>query len=136
SALEAAEQLRQAMQVEKRAGFVQSPQDAQYALLESVMGQALRDQGVVVRPDRAVVIRHRIVARLARGYGSHPPAGKRLGAKQHLRHARSPFTIDNAGEKALACVRRSDPARLLVAVQGQGVGANVVAPERRLEALL
>src|SRR5437868_12108389 len=66
------------------------------------------DERVVVRPDRAVVIRSRVIAALAAIDGAHAPAGEEIGIEQSLHDARRALGRANAGEEQLARVRRSE----------------------------
>ena len=104
--------------------------------LEAVAREAQRDQRVVVRPDRAVVIGHRVVARLAHGDGADAPAGEDIGAAAARGDAPRAVRPRDAGEQAHgpALEVRTRHGRL-VAVERQRVGADLLAPERLLEAL-
>src|SRR5215467_1055250 len=48
-------------------------EDVMDAASVAVSGQTLRDKGVVMRPDRPIMIRHGIVARLTRSHGANAP---------------------------------------------------------------
>lgn len=62
------------MQIEKSAGVEETGKNLQGALFESVGSHARGDNGIVVRPDRSVVVRHRIEADLRCGDGSDTPS--------------------------------------------------------------
>src|SRR5947207_9934043 len=57
------------------------------------------NQRIVVRPDRAVVIRHWIVAGFVLRHGADAPAGEEPGAKQPARHLGGAIRLRNAGEQ-------------------------------------
>ena len=86
-----------------------------------------------MRPDRTIVIRHRIVARLTAGYRANSPSGKGCFIGQCGRNAPRVFLRRNTREKTMTSVRRSHPAGPLAAVQRQGVCGNVFTPEDFLE---
>ena len=85
---------------------------------------------VVVRPHRAVVIRHRIVARLAARQRADAPAAETVAVEQRGGDAPRPLGRRDAGEQGVAGIGRAHAARTLGAVEGQRIGAEVVAPER------
>jgi len=65
----------------------QAREDFQRQVGESASRQACRDDGVVVRPDGSIVIRHRVVAPLERTGRANAPARKHVIAEQAFRHA-------------------------------------------------
>ena len=73
--------------------------------LQPVAREPERDQRVVVRPDRAVVIRHRIVARLAARDGADAPAREELRAEQVVRDLGRALRPRDAGEQHLPGIR-------------------------------
>ena len=77
-AREAREQLRQAVVVEARGRIEQPLEDQREVLVEAVAAQPEGDQRAVVRPDRAGVVAHGVVGRMARRQRSHAPAGEHL----------------------------------------------------------
>src|SRR6266705_6268433 len=77
-AREPAEQLGQSMQLKKLAGVEETGKNLQCALLESIGGHPGCDKGIVVRPDRSIVVRHRIEAGLSGCHGSDAPSVKKL----------------------------------------------------------
>ena len=87
-----------------------------------------------MRPDRAVVVGHRVVARLGRGDRPDSPAGEEGGPQELLRDRRGAVFRHNAGKQQLAGVGGPHPARPLSPVERQRVGADVLAPERLFEA--
>src|SRR4030095_11799804 len=68
----AAKKLGQALQIEIARGFEKSAEYSRDFALCAVARQSQRDQRVVVRPDRAIVVGHRVVASL--GGGDRPNA--------------------------------------------------------------
>src|SRR6185436_16309586 len=99
-----------------------------------VAREAERDQRVIVRPDRAVVVRSGVEAPLALAQGADAPAAEEVGAEQALRHARRALGAHHAGKQQLAGVRAAHAARRAVAVERDRIGAELLAPERGLEA--
>ena len=66
-------------------------------LAQAITGKSPRDQRVVVRPDRAIVVRHRIVARLG-GASVRMPQPEKKPARAVVRDPRRPA-------RALRCPR-------------------------------
>src|SRR5690349_19170633 len=79
---EAAEQLRQP-HVEPDGGLEQAAYEPDHALALAVAGQPRRAERSVVRPDRAVVVRHRVEAPLPGGERADAPA-RVEGRRQEL----------------------------------------------------
>ena len=77
-AREPAEQLGQSMQLKKLAGVEEPANNLQCALFEPLGGHPRCDQGIVVRPDRSIVIGHRIVSDLRGCDGPDAPSVKKL----------------------------------------------------------
>ena len=102
---------------------------------QPVARQAEGDQSVVMRPDRAVVIGHGIVARLGGGHGADAPAREEVAVHQLVGDAGGAVGSGDAGQQHMPGVRGADTAGLLGAVQGESVGAEIIAPECGLEAL-
>src|SRR5207237_592051 len=97
--------------------------------------QARGDQRVVVRPDRAVVVAHRVVARLPAGECPDPPAREEIRAQQtRAEETRAPGVRD-AAEEEMARVRRDHLARPLVVVERQRIGPLALDPEVVVDAL-
>src|ERR1700722_8997423 len=67
-----------------------------YMLLEPIARQTKRNERIVMRPDRAIVIRHRIVARLPLGDRSNAPARKEVRRDHRIRDAAGPVRPRNA----------------------------------------
>src|SRR5215468_518967 len=60
---EAAKQLRQPPQIHIARSLEQPPEDPEDLGLQAITRQTQRNQRIVMRPNRAVMIRHRVVAR-------------------------------------------------------------------------
>ena len=88
---EAAKQFRQTAQVLVRRRFEHRGEDLGRMTDKTVTREAERDHGIVMRPDRAVVIGNRIKARLAARERSNPPPAERVPAEQCLGDARRPL---------------------------------------------
>src|ERR1700733_174422 len=132
-ALKAAEQFGQPPQIHVSGGVEQGLEHALDRMFEVIARQPERDQRVVVRPYRPVVIRHRIIARLAARQGADAPACEKMRPHQIGGDHPGAIFAHHAAEQELSGVRRADPARLLGAVERQRVAAKLVAPERILK---
>ena len=87
------------------------------------------DQGIVVRPDRSIVITHRIVARFRRRDRAHAPAAER-GRSHEATHDRAcPFGQRDTGQKGMTRVRGADPTGALVAVERQHISSEFFVEE-------
>src|SRR6185312_14070215 len=131
---EAAEQFRQAAQIHVAGGVEQALKDVLDRRLEAIVAESKRDQRVVMRPNRSVVIGHGIVARLAERDRAYAPAAEEMRLHQVRRDHPSAVFADHAAEQKLTGIGRPYPARPLVAVERERVGAEFVAPECLLEA--
>jgi hypothetical protein len=121
-AVETAEELRQPSAEEGRR--VDEPTgDPLGVLHEPVAHETRCHQGVVVRPDGAVVVAHRVVGSHGRRQRAHAPTGEHLGREQVLGDLRRLVLVDDSGPQAVAHVRGQAVDRTLVAVQAQGVPA-------------
>src|SRR5437667_3331683 len=78
---EPAKQLRQPPQIHMARGLEQPSEDLEDLSLQAIAGQPQRDQRVVVRPDRAVMVRHRVIAFGRNCSGPHPPSDKAAPAE-------------------------------------------------------
>ena len=118
---EAAEELGQPAQLELLRRGEESFGNADHVVLEAVARQAESHEGGVVRPDRAVVIRHRVVARLALADRPDAPAREHPVAHHRVGDATGALGRRDAAHQTLPRVRRHDAARPLVAVERQRV---------------
>ena len=134
-AAEAAEQFRQPPQVHIGRGVEQALEDVLDRMHQTVARQPERDQRVVVRPDRPVMIGHRIVAGLAERNGANAPTGEEMRPHQIGRDAPRAVVAYHAAEQQMAGIRGAHRAGLLLAVKRQRVGAELLAPECLLETL-
>src|SRR4030095_1384024 len=121
------------MQIEKDARVHHTSEHHGSRSLEFVPAKSRGDQGVIVRPDRTIVIRHRIVAGLTAGYCANSPSGKGCFIGQGGRNALRVFLRRNTREKTMTSIRRSHPAGPLTAVQSEGVCGKLFTPEDFLE---
>src|SRR5690625_525247 len=78
---------------------------------QSITGEAEGDQGSVMRPDRAIVVREGVVDRLVPGQGPDTPAREHLGIEQNTRHPSGLLWAGHARPEEVARVRgdRWDP---------------------------
>src|SRR5215472_18566490 len=88
-----------------------------------------------MRPDRAVVISHRIVAGFGGGNRADSPARERLRTEQSLGDAHRACRACDASEQTMPRVRCAYPAGPFLSVQCDDVRGQVVAPKSRLEIL-
>ena len=122
-AWKAAKQLGDAVQVKIHGSIEQTREDTRTFFRHSITGQAARDQRIIVRPNAAVVITHRVVARLRGDHGADAPSGKRLGRQERLGQASSSLRERYTGKQALPRVGSPHPAGTLVAIERNGVSA-------------
>src|SRR5262245_45972034 len=135
AALEAAEQFRQAPHLHVGRRIEQALEHALDRAIEAAAREPERNQRIVVRPDRAVVVGHRVVARFRAGDGANAPAGEELRPQQPESDLDRPVGPGDAGEQDLAGIGAAHAARLLAAVERQRIGAELWAPEGGVEPL-
>ena len=133
STWEPANQLRQPVKIDGLAQIGHRRQDAAGRAGETVSRHAGGDDRVVVRPDRAVVIRLRVVASLAGGNRADAPAGKRRVLHQCSADARRALGRDDPRKQAMPGIGGAHTTRALVPIESQRVCAELVAPEGVLE---
>src|SRR6202011_2567860 len=97
--------------------------------------QASGNQCIVVWPDRAVVIRHRVVARLEIGHGAYTPAREKNIVMQALDDGGRVLRPGDVREQAMTGIRAAYAALILLTVQRQCVHRDLRAPEALLKAL-
>ena len=85
AASEAAKEFREAALIHFQRGIEEAVEYRLNAVAVPISRKASGDHRVVVRPNRAIVVRHRIIARFRRSDGSDAPAGKRISAKPFAR---------------------------------------------------
>src|SRR5207302_5404638 len=88
-----------------------------------------------VRPDRAVLIRERVISRVFLGEGADAPSAPHVRLEQPPHDPLGPVRADDAAPEEMAGVRGNCLDRLLVAAQGISVVANVLAPKVFVESL-
>src|SRR5215212_7575188 len=88
-----------------------------------------------MRPDRAIVIGHRVVPRFGIRNGAHTPAGKIRILTQRSDDGLTMLAGRDVGVQAMPRVRGAYPARPLVAVERKCIDANVLTPETALKTL-
>src|SRR6185295_11193653 len=104
------------MPIKKQAGVEQTAKNFQCALFEAVGGHTGCDKGIIVRPNRTVMIRHRIEAGLSCCDGSDPPAVKELLAHEGLGCFHAVFLVGDLSPETVAGIRCPDSTGLLEAV--------------------
>src|SRR5215831_13312927 len=112
------------MQIEEDARVHHTSEHHGNRSLQFVPSKSRGDQGVIVRPDRAIVIRHWVVARFTAGYCANSPSRKGCFVGQCGRNSPRVFLGCNTSEKTMTSVRRSHAAGPLAAVQSDGVCGN------------
>ena len=133
AALEAAIELRQAPQIHVACGIEQALKHTVDRVLVPIARKPCRDERVVVRPNRPVVIGHRVVAALLARHGTNAPSGKEGRPHQVAHHGCGALRCGDAAEQHVTGIRSPNAARLLLAVEGERVGSDVIAPERGFE---
>src|SRR5262249_44839070 len=131
---EAAEELRQAAEMQVGGGVEERLREREDLAPQAVPHEPETDERIVVRPDRPVVIGRRMEAPLSRPDLADAPAGEELGIEETAGDARRALRRRDAREEHLSGVRGTDAARVLVAVERERIGPELVAPERFLEA--
>src|SRR5439155_24108991 len=105
-AREAAEELRQLRVREPPAGLHERAHDLGRLLAEPVAGEAVRDERVVVRPDRAVVVAHRVVRRIPARERADAPAGVHVRRHEAMHHARGTLPRGDPAPERVSGVAR------------------------------
>src|SRR5260370_19145730 len=99
AALKPTEQLGQSPHLKIACGVEQAFEHPLERALEVVAGETERDQRVIMRPDRAVVVRHGIVARFRVGNRPNPPPGKEFWPHQTVRYLDASTEPGAAGDQ-------------------------------------
>src|SRR5207249_6601810 len=86
-------------------------------------------------PDRSVVIRHRIVTRLAGSDCPNSPTREARFMCQCRSNTTRMLCGCDSGKKAMTRVRRADPAGLLPAIERKRGGGKLITPETLFESL-
>src|SRR5438046_7508562 len=86
-------------------------------------------------PDRSVVIRHRIVTRLAGSDCPNSPAGEGRFMCQCRSNTMRMLCGCDSGKKAMTRVRRADPTGLLPAIERKRVDGKLITPETLFKSL-
>ena len=130
------EHLRQ-LEVEEGGRLEHPPDDPQRLLPVPVARKPRRDQGVVVGPDGAVVVRERAVPRVVGGHRADAPARPERAVGQRRDHLLGPLRRDDPAPEQVPDVGAHRVDALLLGVERERVvPAALVDPERLVEALL
>src|SRR5438128_172421 len=78
--LQTTEEFRQPVKVNQDAGIQQTRQNPGSGFFEAIARKPGSNERVVMRPDRTIVIRDRVVAQFPGAYGAHSPAIKEVRA--------------------------------------------------------
>src|SRR5207247_6833610 len=135
-ALEAAPEFGEPVVREAPAGLDERSYDLVRLLTQAVAGEALRDQRVVVRPHRAVVVAHRVVGWVLARKGADAPAGVHVRLHQPARDARRATRRRDAAPERMPGVARDRGDLPLVPVKRLRVARLRLHPEIALEALV
>ena len=123
--------------VKMRRGQEHALDDPQRLGPAAVAGEPQGDQRVVVRPDRAVVVRERVVAGVVLGHRPHPPPRPERLAHERVHDRVHALVRHDAAPQQMADVRAHRVDRPLVTIQRERVvAAAVLDPERLVEARL
>src|SRR6266550_7005254 len=69
-------------------------------VLQAGPGESRADQSVVVRPDRSIMVRHRVITRFLCGHSANTPSGKRRFVSKCRRYAARALVSRNSSENA------------------------------------
>src|SRR4029077_16808082 len=117
------------MQIKEETGIEQTCDDHRRGLLQSVSGESRGNQGVIMRPDRSIVIGHGIVSRLAAPHRTNAPTGERCFVCEGSRYTTSVLLCRDTGEKTVPRVRCAHSARSLAAIQCKSVSGKLITPK-------
>src|SRR5579872_75063 len=99
-----------------------------------VPGYACDAERRIVRPDRAIVIGHRVEARFAFGQRPDAPTRAKLSRQKLLRYLCRTLRARQAEKKQMAGIRRPHTAwMLIIPVHGDGVEVEIGDPEASLD---
>src|SRR5207245_9293779 len=98
------------------ARLIQALEDIHHFGLEAIQRESQRDQGIVMWPDRSIVIRQRVVTSLSGGDGANPPTGKHPFAEQSFSGKRGPFCTRHLATQRVTSVCSPHPALLFIAI--------------------
>ena len=101
---EATEELRETVEIDEATGFVKPLQNVEHSGLQTIASETRGDQRVIMRPDRASVIGHRVVPHLRGGQRADAPAREGVFPKENLCHALGTLRAGDAREETMACV--------------------------------
>src|SRR5581483_2239394 len=129
AAREAAEELRHASEREVARGVDEDAEEGGRRVGLAVAAEAAGEDRVVVRPDRAVVVAHRVVAAAPDGERPHAEAREEVRLEDAARDERRVLRRGGPGPEHVARVRRGDAARALLAIEREDVRPELVVPE-------
>src|ERR1043166_1628511 len=121
------------MQIEEKSGIQKACEDHPCRLLQSISSESSSNQRVIMRPDRSIVIRHRVIARFAAGHRADSPPRERRFACERCHYTARVFVSCDTSEQTVACIRATHAASLLVSIQRKRVCGKLVAPKCFLE---
>src|SRR6185437_5482677 len=101
--------------------------------LETVPREADRNHRVVVRPDRAVMIRQRVIPRLALGKCSDTPTAETIPTHEVAGHAARPLRRYYAREQRMPRIRGTHPTGPFLTIERQDIRSHLLIPELSLE---
>src|SRR5205085_4891515 len=102
SAPETAEELRKPTQLQTGGGLKQACQNLRRKLGKPVAAHPGRDDGVVMGPDRPIVVRHWVIARFPVGDRTNAPPGIEAVGQKAPSDSMSPLIADDSAKKRMS----------------------------------
>src|SRR5215467_5979226 len=96
TAIDSAEEFGKSMKFDCAAQVEQAHQDASGEFALPIACHAGSDQGIVVGPNRAVVVRQRVVTGLVTAYRANTPSAEKVAADERVSDQARSFGVDNS----------------------------------------
>ena len=119
-ALNAAEELWEAVFAKLQCCVVKSLEDYGRFTVQPIPGHAIADDGIVMRPNRAAVIAHRVEAAFSAGECADTPAAKESLVQQPLCHLPATLSATLRGQAPLSALRHLSGKAVEAAHQRSG----------------
>src|SRR5262249_56292546 len=103
--VDAAKELGQAVVAEVESGREQTLEDPIGRFAEFIEGHSVRDDGIVMRPNRTTMIAQWIEDAFFLRNGAPAPAGKHIGAHEAITDGTGPLLRYHAGKKKMPRIR-------------------------------
>src|SRR5215472_18643265 len=130
AALDAAKEFGQAIVAEVEGGREKALEDPIGRFAEFIEGHSVRDDGIVMRPNRTTMIAQWIEDPFFLGDGAPSPAGKHIGAHEAITNSTGALLGYHAGKKKMPRIRGDYLDLLFAAVERERVKASPRHPER------